>query len=256
MTHYPDELYAAPGGSPLRCDVFRPDGEEPLPSVVLLHGGGWVSGDKRDVEILAQRIAGAGYVVACPNYRLAPLYAFPCMLEDLREFLRFWASRSDEYGVDPELTAAVGSSAGAYRACMLGVMPFRADGKPAVQVVGSMSTLSDLTRPKEQHFPVCWSMIEQYMGCPYEENEDAYEQASPLFHVGPAAAEFLLIHGEADDIVAPTQSETFAMALKDEGVPVELHLLPNEGHTLTVSAWENTEALLLDYLRRRLCHEL
>ena len=75
-----DVTYGSADGVTLLMDVYRPPaGAEPYPAVVVVHGGGWYTGDKSDADVVnASRVlADAGYVVFNINYRLAPEFPFP-----------------------------------------------------------------------------------------------------------------------------------------------------------------------------------
>jgi dienelactone hydrolase len=65
---------------------------------------------------------------------------------------------------------------------------------------------------------------------PWPEARATYLARSPLHHAERITAPVLLFHGLDDRVVPPAQSERLAQALSERGVPVELHLFPNEGH--------------------------
>ncbi len=84
VTEIQDVPYDVPGTTQQIMDIYEPDGVGPYPAVILIHGGGFTSGDKADVQAAADRIAQAGFVVFAPNYRLAPQNAFPAPLVDVK----------------------------------------------------------------------------------------------------------------------------------------------------------------------------
>jgi acetyl esterase len=96
----------------LSARVYWPDRPGPLPTVVYLHGGGWVMGNRDSHAAPAQRICvEGGVVVVAVDYRLAPEYAFPTAFEDCLAAVKEIAQRVDEFG-GAELALA-GASAGA-----------------------------------------------------------------------------------------------------------------------------------------------
>lgn len=257
MTVSLDLRYPAPGGGELLFDQFCPEGDGPFPTVVCIHGGGWISGDKEMMSEVAGGLAARGYVAVCPQYRLAPLHCYPAALQDVQAFVRYLRTKSEMLRVDPGAIAALGNSAGGYIAAMLGLTNVASDGVSSrVQGVVDICGITDLTNPDEQHFPVSMGFIEQYMGCAHFENPDRWAEASPIKYVDAHAAPFLIVHGEVDDIVPITQSEKLAASLFTAGVEVEFHRLSGEGHSFTFGAWQRIEALYEDFLARRLKHEL
>jgi acetyl esterase len=102
----------AGGDGPLAARVYRPEGAGPFPTVVLLHGGGWVIGDLDTHAAMARAIcAGAGAVVVAVDYRLAPESRFPAAAEDAIAAVRDVRTRLASYG-GSEVLAVAGDSAG------------------------------------------------------------------------------------------------------------------------------------------------
>lgn len=108
-----EESSVAGAAGPRAARVYRPlavDG--PVPTVVLLHGGGFVIGDLDTHEAMARSIcAGAGAVVVAVDYRLAPEAKFPAAAEDAVAAVRDVQARLGEYG-GSEVLAVAGDSAG------------------------------------------------------------------------------------------------------------------------------------------------
>ena len=104
-----------PGVQPL-LDVYLPDGEGPHPSVVLIHGGGFVMGSRtmKPMRYLATRLREAGYAVVVPDYRL--LFRGAHLEEardDVIDAITWWQGAAERYGADPERISIMGLSAGA-----------------------------------------------------------------------------------------------------------------------------------------------
>ena len=100
------------GSVPLR--VLAPRAEGPLPTVVFLHGGGWVTGGLDAAEAPARWLAvGAGCVAVCVDYRLAPEHPFPAALDDVGAVLRWIEEQPEALDADAGASAIAGVSAGA-----------------------------------------------------------------------------------------------------------------------------------------------
>lgn len=107
-----EDTTVAGAEGPLPARVYRPLGDGPFPTVVLLHGGGFVIGDLDTHAAMARSIAaGAGAVVVAVDYRLAPEAKFPAAAEDAIAAVRDVQSRLAEYGGN-EVLAVAGDSAG------------------------------------------------------------------------------------------------------------------------------------------------
>lgn len=97
-------------------DVYRPKnaGQDRLPVIVSVHGGGWVYGDKERYQFYCMSLTQRGFAVVNFTYRLAPEYQYPAPLEDTNSVFTWVLSHAEEYGFDTEHIFAVGDSAGAH----------------------------------------------------------------------------------------------------------------------------------------------
>lgn len=109
------------GDRDLHVDIFRPDDKETYPALIMIHGGGWNSGDKSLQVPMAQQIAAKGYVTIPVEYRLIPEAKYPAGLHDIKTVVRWARSHAKEYGIDPDKIALSGCSAGAQLATLVGV---------------------------------------------------------------------------------------------------------------------------------------
>jgi acetyl esterase len=123
-----DDVLPGPAGEiPIR--VLRPALEGPLPTVVYLHGGGWVVGDLDTHLGHARRICvQAGAVVVSVAYRLAPEDRFPAAFDDALAATVAVSERLGEFGGNDVLVVA-GDSAGGQLAASVAIA-FRDAGRP------------------------------------------------------------------------------------------------------------------------------
>ena len=108
-TTIPDTLF---GNRDLHLDIFRPEKEGNYPALLMVHGGGWRSGNRTMQEPMAQQIANHGYVTVTVEYRLSPEAIYPAAVYDLKAAIRFLRSNARRYHIDPTRIAITGSSAG------------------------------------------------------------------------------------------------------------------------------------------------
>ena len=109
-------VYANISGRKLLMDVFNPvtTSGEPKPAVVLVHGGGWLKGDKTKFRSLALRLTKRGYFVAAIEYRLGFEAKFPAGIRDCNAATSFVRSNAGRWNINPDRITAVGGSAGGH----------------------------------------------------------------------------------------------------------------------------------------------
>jgi acetyl esterase len=100
-------------GWTLNVDVVGPPGEPPFPTLVYLHGGGWVMGSPWTHRRLAAELAIRGMLVVSVDYRRAPKHRFPGAVEDAAYALDWSRANAAQFGGDPEALLIGGDSAGA-----------------------------------------------------------------------------------------------------------------------------------------------
>src|SRR3954469_10716803 len=107
------------GGRDLRCDVFRPPGDVAnAPAVLLVHGGGWRSGDRSQLRGYGILLGREGYVCVASEYRLVQESPWPAQIEDVKTAIRWMRENAKQLGIDPSKIAVEGNSAGAHLALM------------------------------------------------------------------------------------------------------------------------------------------
>lgn len=118
-----DQAMGVAGGPGTGFDVFTPAGAtEPLPTVVWVHGGAWVSGSKENVAPYLRYLAGRGYAAVGLDYTVGPEATYPTAVNQLNDSLGYLVEHADEYGIDPDHLVLAGDSAGGQLAAQLGVL--------------------------------------------------------------------------------------------------------------------------------------
>jgi len=114
-------IYGRAGDDELKMDFYFPagDGGRAYPVVMYVHGGGWRMGSKSMVSIIPgpSELLRRGYLVVAINYRLAPEYKFPAMLEDAKCAVRFLRAHAENFKLDPRRIGVMGDSAGNWWHC-------------------------------------------------------------------------------------------------------------------------------------------
>jgi CubicO group peptidase (beta-lactamase class C family)/poly(3-hydroxybutyrate) depolymerase len=114
-----DISYASPAQERQVLDVYSPKNAKGLPVVFWIHGGGWQTGDKTDVQIKPQVFTDKGFVFVSTNYRLLPAVDMATIVRDVATSLRWVHDHIAEYGGDPKRLWVMGHSAGAQLAALI-----------------------------------------------------------------------------------------------------------------------------------------
>lgn len=219
-------------GSPQKMDVYFPESGGPWPVLVYIHGGSWMHGDKSEAALFARGMTAQGYLVVSLNYRLYPPDTFPAMIQDVKCAIRSLRANASQYNLDPNRIGTMGVSAGGHLVGLLGTTDQSAgwdvgeylDQSSRVQAVIAMAGVMDLSR----NFPN--ADIEAMKRVGFGEYNVA--EASPITHVTPDDPPFLLIHGDRDELVPYEQSQLMYDRLVQTGVPAQLIIVKNAGHSM------------------------
>ena len=115
----PNIPYADSANERQVLDIYTPDGAKNLPVVFWIHGGGWQSGDKTDVQIKPRVFTDRGFVFVSTNYRLLPQVEMDVLIQDVAKSLGWVHKNIPSYGGDPKRIFVMGHSAGAQLAALL-----------------------------------------------------------------------------------------------------------------------------------------
>jgi len=217
------------GGWRLGADIHVPAGESPFPTLVYLHGGGWVMGSPWTHRRLAAELAALGLLTISVDYRRAPKHRFPGAVDDCAFALDWAAEHCAGYGGDPGRLLIGGDSAGANLAAAVlatGSATAAADVRAALLLYG----IYDFHRA----LPAVTALI----GGPEPGSQAYVEQAEledrrddPALSPEARCAHFpptLLLSGARDPLHA--ESVALAKRLAGHGVPHELAVLDGAPH--------------------------
>jgi acetyl esterase/lipase len=239
-----DVEYGKVGERALHLEIARPKTPpaKPMPVVLWIHGGGWKEGSYKPDVLIA--LAARGWFTASIEYRLSGEAKWPAQIEDCKLAIRWLRANADRWGIDPKHFGVCGISAGGHLAECLGTMDEKAgfdvganpETSSRVQAVMAESGPVDFTpegpgvlgEKDARHAPV----LLQLFGVSYDKNPALWKAASPLYQVRAGDPPFLLIAGDADEVVPKAHSERMLAALQKAGVPAELITMKNANHVL------------------------
>ncbi|MDD5265172.1 MAG: alpha/beta hydrolase [Candidatus Bipolaricaulis sp.] len=239
-----DIEYAVVDGISLALDLVLPDAPSarPAPVVVYIHGGAWISGDKDPSR--ASEVLGPRYAVASVNYRLAQQAPFPAQIHDCKAAVRWLRAHAAIYGIDPHRIGAWGPSAGGHLAALLGTSDGIAELEGTVgdsigvssrvQAVcdsfGPIDLVTLVDPTGDVDVGAAYSPVGRLLGGPRDEHTELARLASPITHIDETDPPFLILHGDADDVVPYSQSVAFHQALAAAGVDASLYLVGRGAH--------------------------
>lgn len=215
-------------------DFYRCKSEEKQPAVILIHGGGFIAGDKKYRKGRSQFFALKGFTVFCVNYGLAPNYKFPEPLFHIVSAANFIYDRADEFNIDPDRIFVGGDSAGGYYAAMLAAFNGNAKMKnifgfaPKFDVFGALLNCGvyDLDIVLNSYFPLKLEegMILSLTGVSLQEfdNYEHKETCAPINFVTENFPSTFIIYSDYD-VFCKGQGNALVDKLKESGVYCEYY---------------------------------
>lgn len=185
----------------------------PYKVILLVHGGGWWSGDKQS-ESLAPlfEAINQGYAVVSVNYRLSGAAKWPAQLYDVKSAIRFLRANSDMYRLDTQEMVVWGIAEGAHLALMAAATnenpgyedlnEGNEEFSSKIDGVISWYGIADLALlPENQQ-----ATVNRLLGIPIAQSPEQGKKASPLYHVTNNFPPVLLVHGTEDNTIPYQQS--------------------------------------------------
>ena len=231
-----DYVYGKGGDHDLHAEIAYPkNSAKPLPALIYIHGGGWYAGDQFQGDPAG--MARQGYFGVSIEYRLADTAKWPAQIQDCKCAVRWLRANAAKFNVDPNRIGVWGASAGGHLVACMGTMTgpeVEGDGgwpgvSSAVQAVGDLCGPVDFTRA-DLTTDFLMKAQERFLGCTLQQNPALWKDASPFYHVQPGAPPFLIIQGEMDRLVNPSQATLLDQALTKASVPHQYLIVKNAGH--------------------------
>ena len=120
----PNVTYATASNVDLKLDLYLPKNRSaPKPTLILIHGGGWVDGQKEKNVLYLLPYLSMGWAAINVEYRMARTARAPAAVEDCRCALRWAFYHAKEYNLDTSKFVLTGSSAGGHLALISGMLP-------------------------------------------------------------------------------------------------------------------------------------
>jgi len=220
----------------VKADVYRPETDQILPGVLLIHGGGWTSGSKEAIRPIARALAARGWVVVNTSYRLATQAPFPAAVHDVKATVRWMRAHAGEWRLDASKIGAVGGSAGGHLAGMIATTadrtveeenaPFSSSSSALQAAVLMGAGVDQLARALESPKPIQSHLL--FFGGTVTEQREHYLQGSPFHQLTATCPPLLFLDGEND---TPGQRYlTMRQRMDELKVPHELTVIEGCDH--------------------------
>ena len=238
---HPNITYLTANNYEDKLDIYeRRDVQAPQPTLIYIHGGGWVGGSKEGVVMEIVPWLEMGWNVVNVEYRLGKVSLGPAAVEDCLCALRWVATHAKDYRIDPARLVVSGGSAGGHLALTTGMIPDSAGldrecptSQPASMTLPKVAAIVNwygitdvadlLDGPNTKSYAVAW------LGSLPNRVEIA-RRVSPLTYVRAGLPPILTIHGDADPTVPYTHAVRLKEALDKAGVPNQLLTIPGGKH--------------------------
>jgi acetyl esterase len=252
---FKDVEFAHPGGVRLTLDAHIPDGAGPFPATILVHGGGWVAGDKQQyITYIFQPLSDAGFAWFSINYRLAPEFKFPADSDDVESAISFVRNNAAMYKVDPGKIALIGESAGGHLVSYVGA---RSGPSARVAAVVSMYGIHDFVAAAVEWKPLPHELLDLFgISAVNAQNVPLLIKASPVVYISKDMPPFLLMHGSKDEDVPYMQSVEMCDKMKEAGAHCDLITIQGAPHGMdhweSHSEWLWYKKALVEWLKQTL----
>jgi acetyl esterase/lipase len=232
----PDIVYGSANNTPLKLDVWYPNAvKSPTPTLVYIHGGGWIFGTKETSVLEFLPFLEKGWRVVNVEYRMASNSHAPAAVEDTRCALRWVFQNAKQWNFDTTKIVLTGHSAGGHLSLITGMLPkgttldnncYGDEDLKVAAIINwfGISDVNDLIDgPNVKNYAMMW------MGSQKDPAEIA-RSVSPLTYVRAGLPPIISIHGDKDNVVPYSQSVRLHKALTEAKVNNELVTISGGGH--------------------------
>ncbi len=234
--------YCSIGDRKLKLDAFYPKEKSTTPktAIIIIHGGGWRSGNRTQHYPLAQKLADLGYVCFTPEYRLSTEALFPAAVFDIKAAIRWVRKNAVLYNADTSRIVAMGFSAGGEMAAFMGTtgnMPLfegttcNTDMKSHVNAVVDIDGTLSFVHPDggEGDDTKRTSAATYWFGYPKKDNMELWKAASPLSYVSRNTPPTLYLNSSVARMHAGR--EDYIKVLNEHNIYSEVHDFEGAPHS-------------------------
>ena len=239
----------------LKADIYIPKSKksENHPVILLIHGGGWLTGSNENQNVMAQHLAINGYVAISVEYRLGLEAPYPAAVIDLKDAIRWIRENAKKYHINSNKIVLLGASSGAHLATLVGttanssIFGYDAMVSDKVQAVINIDGIVSFIHPeayKEGNMASIW------LNGSRSENFKNWKEASPLEYVNKDTPPTLFINSNQPRFHAGR--DEMIIKLNKYNIYNETHTITNSPHSFwLVNPWfKTTLDCTIDFLKK------
>jgi acetyl esterase/lipase len=206
------------GKRDLHVDLFRPKKPGKYPALIMVHGGGWRSGNKSMQVPMAQMIAAKGFVTVAVEYQLSLEAKYPAAVYNIKAAIRWMRANAAKFNIDPDKIAISGCSAGGQLATLIGmtneIQKFEGtqgnnEYSSSIQAVIDIDGVLDFMAPSSLNLDRKPNSPDiQWLGGSFYEKPEIWKEASSIFWVNKKSPPILFLnsgfsrfHGGQDEMI-------------------------------------------------------
>jgi acetyl esterase/lipase len=234
-----------PDGTAMLMRISRPNGSGPFPAVVDIHGGGWVSGDRKQNAIIDDYLAARGIVAVAPEFRMPPAAVYPVPVSDVHLAIRWLKANAASLHVLPQAIGGVGTSSGGHQLLLAALRP--SDARYGAARMTALDGIDATLRYLVLGWPVADPLRRFHMArekgianlldahAAYWPDEAAMAEGNPQSIVARGLHEslppLLLLQGTNDNNLPPDMASRFVSAYRKAGGDATLREFADQPHT-------------------------
>jgi len=218
----------------LYFDAFINTKKKRNPAVIMIHGGGWRSGNKNQMHLMAQEIAAKGYSCFAIEYRLSLEAKYPKGIIDVKNAIKFIKDNAGKFNVDPDKIAVLGCSSGGQMAALIGTTnknpdfeeaSFKSKSSSKVNAIIDIDGVLAFRHPESSE----GEMASFWLGGSYDEKSENWKNASALSHTDKNTPPILFICSSIDRFHAG-RNDMIAILNKDK-IYSEVRIIEDSPHS-------------------------
>jgi acetyl esterase/lipase len=245
--HVEELVYRVVDRRELKALIFRPAGEGPWPALVCMHGGAWITGDRKQPSYMAEKLAARGIVVMSIDFRMAPRNMYPTSLRDANYAIRWLKANADKFEADANRVGGLGFSSGGHLILLSAMRPdhaayvadipdelqgFNAELNCVVTCSGVLDPLARYRMAQAAGYAEILACHDRYFG-----DEACMSEANPplILERGEAVKQppLLMFQGGVDPRLPPDTASRMEALYRGAGGSAKTVIYANSGHALS-----------------------